>query len=78
MGRSTNGLMLVGAVLVLLGVLGLAIPEFTTQRTKDVATVGDLKLQTQVATPHFVPPAVSATGLALGVVLLGAGFYRRR
>jgi hypothetical protein len=78
MGRSMNGLMLGGAVLVLLGVLGLAIPEFTTEHTKDVAKVGDLKLQTQEATTHFVPPAVSATGLVLGAVLLGAGFYRRR
>jgi hypothetical protein len=78
MAGSMNGLMIGGAALVLLGVLGLAIPQFTTEHTKDVAKVGDLKLQTEESTPHFVPPAVSATGLVLGVVLLGAGFYRRR
>jgi hypothetical protein len=77
MGRSMNGLMLGGAVLLLLGVLGLAIPHFTTEQTKDVAKVGDLKLQTQESTSHFVPPALSGAALVLGVVLLGAGFYRK-
>ena len=78
MGRPMSGLMIAGAVLVLLGVLGFAIPIFTTEQTKDVAKVGDLKLQTTESTSHVVPPALSAAALALGVVLIGAGFYRKR
>ena len=47
MGRSPmTGLMMGGAVLLLLGLIGFAVPYFTTQQTKDVAKVGDLKLQT--------------------------------
>ena len=41
MGRSPmNGLMIAGAVLILLGPVGVAIPVFTAQRTKEVAKIG--------------------------------------
>lgn len=70
-------LMAVGAVLVLLGVLGLAVPYFTTSETKDVAKVGDLKLQTTESTSHSIPPMAAGGVLVLGVVLLGAGAFRK-
>lgn len=73
-----NGLTVAGAILVVLGVLGFAIPIFTTQQTKDVAKVGDLKLQTTESTSHVVPPLLSGGALVLGVVLIGAGVYRKR
>ena len=73
-----NGLMVGGAIFVLLGLVGFAIPIFTTQQTKDVAKVGDLKLQTTESTSHTIPPIVNGGVLALGVVLIGAGFYRKR
>jgi hypothetical protein len=73
-----KGLTIVGAVLVVLGLLGFAIPIFTTQQTKDVAKLGDLKLQTTESTSHAVPPFLSGGALVLGVVLIGAGFYRNR
>lgn len=71
-------LSIAGAVLVLLGLIGLAIPIFTTQQTRDVAKIGDLKIQTTEATPHAIPPLLSGGALALGVVLVAAGFYQRR
>jgi hypothetical protein len=77
MGRF-NGLVITGAVLILLGIIGFAIPIFTTQQTKEVARVGDLKLQTTESTSHVIPPIVSGGALVLGVVLIGAGFYTRR
>ena len=77
MGRSMNGLVVGGAVLIFLGILGFAIPIFTTQQTKDVAKVGDLKLQTTESTTHIIPPILSGGALVLGVVLIGAGFYRK-
>ena len=43
-------LMATGAILVVLGVIGLAIPYFTTSQTKDIARVGDIKLQTTEST----------------------------
>lgn len=70
-------LMAIGAVLVLLGVVGLAVPYFTTSETKDVAKVGDLKLQTTERTSHSIPPMAAGGVLVLGAVLIGAGFLRK-
>ncbi len=78
MGRtSLNGFIIGGAILVLLGLLGFAIPIFTTQQTKDVAKIGDLKLQTTESTAYVIPPLVSGGAIALGVILIGAGLYRK-
>lgn len=66
-----------GAALILLGLLGLAIPMFTTEQTKDVAKIGDLKIQTTESTSHTVPPLVSGGAIVLGIVLVGVGLYRR-
>jgi hypothetical protein len=79
MGRFTmNGLTLGGVALVLLGLIGFAIPIFTTQQTKEVAKVGDLKLQSTESTTHVIPPILSGGALVLGVVLIGAGLYQKR
>jgi hypothetical protein len=67
-----------GAVLALLGILGLAIPVFTTSQTKEVAKLGDLKIQNTEQSTHVVPQPLSVGVLVLGVVLIGAGLYRRR
>lgn len=67
-----------GALLALLGILGLALPVFTTSQTKDVVNLGDLKIQSTEHSTHVVPEALSAGALVLGVVLIGAGLYQRR
>ncbi len=67
-----------GSILVLLGILGFAVPMFTTQKTEDVARVGDLKLQTTENTSHTIPPVVSGGVLLLGVLLIGVGLYKKR
>ncbi|MFY7959071.1 MAG: hypothetical protein ACOVVK_03255 [Elsteraceae bacterium] len=66
-----------GAILILLGVLGFAIPIFTTQQTRDVATLGDLKLQATESQSYVIPPLAAGGALLLGVLMLGASFYRR-
>jgi hypothetical protein len=76
--RTPNLLVVIGAVLALLGIIGFAIPVFTTRETKEVARVGDLKLQTTEATPHVIPPVISGGALVIGIVLIGAGLYQRR
>ena len=78
MGRSTNILVILGALLALLGIVGLAIPVFTTTQTNEVARIGDLKIQTQENTSHAVPPLVSGSALVLGIILVGGGLFRRR
>ena len=73
-----NGLTLGGVALLLLGLIGFAIPIFATQQTKDVARIGDLKLQSTESTSHVIPPIVSGGAVVLGVVLIGAGLYQKR
>ncbi len=77
MGRM-NGLMVIGIILIFLGIAGLAIPVFTTQKTEEVAHVGDLKLQNTQDISHRIPPLLSGGVLLLGVVLAGASLYRTR
>jgi hypothetical protein len=69
--------MAAGAILVVLGILGFAIPYFVTQQTTDVAKVGDLKLQTTESTGHVVPPWAAGGVLGVGVVLLAAGYFKK-
>jgi Na+-translocating ferredoxin:NAD+ oxidoreductase RnfA subunit len=66
-----------GAVLALFGLLGLAVPVFTTSQTKDVVSLGDLKIQSTEQFTQMVPMALSS-GLVLGLILIGAGAYSRR
>lgn len=66
-----------GALLALLGILGLAIPVFTTSETKDVVKLGDLKIQNTQKSTHVIPQALSAGTLVLGVVLIGVGLYQK-
>ena len=67
-----------GALLALVGILGLAIPVFTTSQTKDVVNLGDVKIQSTERSTHVVPQALSAGALVLRVVLIGAGVYTKR
>ena len=72
-----NNLSIFSAILILLGVLGVATPYFSTTSTKDVAKLGELKLQTTDTTWHEVPVEVAAGAIVLGVILLGVGVYRK-
>jgi len=71
-----KGIVLVGAVVALLGLLGLAIPVFSTSQTKDVAKIGDLKIQANEETSHVVPPMLAGGELVIGLVMIGAGFLK--
>jgi len=73
-----NGLMVAGAILVLAGILGFAIPVFTTQKTEEVARIGDLAIQTTKDTSYSIPPLLSGGVLVLGLALIGAGVMQKR
>jgi len=79
MGRSAMAVLAIGgAILVLLGLFAFAFPVFTTQQTRDVARVGELKVQTTENQSHAIPPFVGGGALVLGVVLIGLAFYQKR
>jgi hypothetical protein len=73
-----SAIIIVGAILVLAGLIGLTYPVFTTSHTEDVAKLGSLKLQNQEQTEHWIPPAASGGVLVLGAVLIAAGVVIRR
>ncbi len=66
-----------GSILILLGLLGIAVPMFTTEQTKEVAHIGDLKIQATESKTYAVPTLVSGGAVLLGLVVLGAGLYRK-
>jgi hypothetical protein len=71
-----KGIVLVGAIVALLGLLGLAIPVLSTSQTKDVAKIGDLKIQANEETSHIVPPMLAGGALIIGLVLIGVGVMK--
>jgi hypothetical protein len=71
-----KGIVLVGVVVALLGLVGLAIPVFSTSQTKDVAKIGDLKIQANEETTHVVPPMLAGGALVIGLVLVGVGYMK--
>jgi hypothetical protein len=79
MSKQTNGLVIAGAIFLLLGVIGFAVPVFFTSETHDAIRIGDLfRVQVTEREPHRIPPLVSTAALVLGIVLFGLGFFRKR
>ena len=74
---SKNALIILGAVIAILGAIALAIPIFSTQQTKDVAKVGDIKLQTTERKSYEIPPLAAGGAVVVGVILIGIGLARR-
>jgi hypothetical protein len=72
-----NKLMTGGAILIMLGVIGFSVPYFTTRDTKEVARLGDLKIQATEEKRHAVPPEAAAGIIILGALVFGAGFVKR-
>ena len=71
-----NPLIIVGALLILLGAAGLAVPVFATHQLTDVARIGDVKIQANENTTHFFPESLSIVAVVLGAALAGIGIVR--
>jgi hypothetical protein len=67
-----------GAILALLGLIGLAVPVFTTSHTEDVAKLGDFKVQSTEQSTHVIPEVLSGGAILLGIILIGAGVLQKR
>ena len=72
-----NRLAMSGMALVLLGILGLAIPQFTTQKTEEVARIGELKLQATDTDTHRISPYLSGGVIIIGLILVGGALLKR-
>jgi len=70
-------IVMIGAILSLLGLLAIASPVFTTNQTKNVVTLGDLKIQANEPTSHTIPPILSGAALLVGMVLVAGGLYQK-
>src|SRR3984885_7276209 len=70
-------IVILGVIVALLGVLALAVPHFTTNDTKNVVTLGDLKVQATVPTSHSVPPILGGAAIIIGLVMAGGGLYQK-
>ena len=79
MTKTLNALVIAGAVFVLLGILGFAMPVFFTTETHDAIRIGDLfRVQVTEREPHRIPPVASTAALILGIVLFALGVFRKR
>ena len=73
----SRSLLIVGAIIFLLGIAGIAVPYFTTEQTKNVANVGPLHVQATEQQSHVIPPLLSEAAIVVGAVLMGVGILRR-
>jgi C4-dicarboxylate transporter len=76
--RKMKSISWLGVVIAVVAMLAMAMPVFTTSKTRDVASVGDVKLQSTQQFTHVVPIVLSASLLAFGLALIGAGVYTKR
>jgi regulator of protease activity HflC (stomatin/prohibitin superfamily) len=67
-----------GIILLVLGVIGLAHPTFTYHQREEVAKLGPYKATLDEEKLLQIPPAVSITLLAIGVVLIASGSRSRK
>jgi len=68
-----KSIVILGAAVALIGLITFAIPSFSTEQTRNVVDLGDLKVQAKTQETHVVPPILSEGAIALGVLLIGAG-----
>jgi hypothetical protein len=73
-----KGIVIFGAIVALLGLLAFAVPSFNTEKTEDVAKLGDLKVQAKTEETHVIPPIVSEGAIVLGLLLVGAGLVMNK
>jgi uncharacterized membrane protein HdeD (DUF308 family) len=66
-------LIVLGIILLVLGVIGLAHPAFTYHQKEEVAKLGPIKATVDEEKTAQIPQALSITLLAVGVVLIVFG-----
>jgi hypothetical protein len=69
-----KSLVIVGIILIVAGVAGLAYGGFSFTTTEKVAEVGPLKLEKEKTRSVAIPPVLGAVAVAVGaaIVIVGA------
>ncbi|MGD8574213.1 MAG: DUF3185 domain-containing protein [Gammaproteobacteria bacterium] len=70
-------LRIIGVLLIVGGLAGLAVGKFSFTRSEPVVEVGPLKLSAEKEHSLNVPPVAGAVALGLGVAVLVVGFRKR-
>lgn len=70
-------LRILGVLLILAGVAGLAFGGFEYTQEEKALDIGELEVEIETTEQVRVPPWLSGALLGLGVVLTVAGFRRR-
>jgi hypothetical protein len=69
-------LVIVGIILIVAGLIGLAYGGFSFTTTEKVAEVGPLKLEKEKTRSVAIPPVLGAVAIAAGAVIVLAGARR--
>jgi hypothetical protein len=68
--------LIIGAVLILLGVIGLVYEGFTVTHEKKVLDIGPIQATKKEQETVPIPPIVGWVAIGCGAVLMFAGFRR--
>jgi uncharacterized membrane protein HdeD (DUF308 family) len=71
-------IILLGVILLVFGVIGLAHPNFSYHQQEEVAKIGPIKATVDEEKTAQIPPAVSITSLIAGIVLVVFGLRMKR
>lgn len=72
-----NAQLIIGSLMILAGAALLAYGGFTTTKQENVLEAGPLKVQAQVKEHHEIPPVISWSLLAGGLVVVVLGAKRK-
>ena len=68
---------MIGAVLVILGIVGLALGGISWTETESVAQIGGLQITNEEENSFAIPPLASAIALGVGLVMVVIGVGRK-
>jgi hypothetical protein len=75
--RPIRPLILIGAILILIGVVGLAVRGITFHHQQQIAQIGPLTASTDKQDHIFFPPYASTAAIIIGGLLVVIGYRRR-
>jgi hypothetical protein len=72
-----NIISILGALLIILGIIGFTYKYYTYTTTEKVAEIGNVKITAQEDKVIFLSPTVSAIMLISGLILVVVGVTRK-